>query len=207
MILPRMDAIVVSFASPSILHTLAHSVIAAIVKIFARYADQPEDSSWGMGTGWLAAPDVLVTAGHVADDFGRETHFGRAIVVKAYIGYSGANNIEPSLTSGHAQLRYGKTFITTAGWLQSRGGEERYDVAFLKLSEPFVGRLSLFSYAKTPLLGNQESIGVVGYPADKRDRDGEQGAEMYEQFERTNWNLNTSEENMLQYSIDTYPGK
>lgn len=53
-----------------------------------RYENQPNDNNWGMGTGWLIRPDLLVTAGHCAYDFGEE-RYGRATIVKAYMGYSG----------------------------------------------------------------------------------------------------------------------
>jgi V8-like Glu-specific endopeptidase len=169
-----------------------------------------------MATGWLIAPDMLVTAGHVAFDFGPTTQYGKAVIVKAYMGYSGAVNLTPTnlgSVNGAApavQLQYGATFITTTGWLQSGGQAERADVAFLKLSGSFIGNFKPFSYVDTPLSAPATSpvtIGVVGYPADEKNRVGEEGAEMYQSFLPTSWNLDTDFGNLLTYTISTYPGK
>ncbi len=63
--------------------------LTAIIKLLIRYREQPDDNAWGMGTGWLIAPDLLVTAGHCAYDFGEDTQYGPATIVKAYMGYAG----------------------------------------------------------------------------------------------------------------------
>ena len=49
-------------------------------------------------------------------------------------------------------------------------------------------------------------IGVVGYPGDKR-YDEENGAQMYQEFQKVKWNLDTAAEKMLEYRISTYIGK
>lgn len=46
----------------------------------------------------------------------------------------------------------------------------------------------------------------MGYPGDIME-DGERGARMYEMFTSTTYNLETSDQHMLQYKIDTYGGK
>jgi len=173
-----------------------------------RYKNQAAtDDHWGMGTGWLIRPDLLVTAGHCAYDFG-EGRLGPAVMVKAYMGYSGkANMTQYALNSGSVQLRMGKTFITPSGWLQSNGTDRQSDVSFLKLDRPFFGNFTPFAYAETPVIG-LEQIGVVGYPADKLDGGkSERGSRMYEMFSKVAWDLNKNEQNMLAYAISTYPGE
>lgn len=44
-----------------------------------------DDDRWAMATGWLVRPDIIVTAGHCAYDWG-SGKLGRAVRVKAYIG-------------------------------------------------------------------------------------------------------------------------
>ncbi|KUJ06758.1 uncharacterized protein LY89DRAFT_678347 [Mollisia scopiformis] len=156
----------------------------AIIKLFVCYERQPNDGNWGMATGWLIAPDLLVTAGHVAYDFGPTTQYGKAVIVKAYMGYTGAVNVTPTnLSRRNVQLQYGATFITTTGWLQSAGQAERADVSFLKLAGTFTGNFRPFSYIDTPLSGVAVNIGVVGYPADQQNSAGEAGAEMYQMIQ------------------------
>lgn len=187
--------------------------MVAIIKLFVRYEKQPNDGNWGMATGWLIAPDLLVTAGHVAFDFGPTTQYGKAVIVKAYMGYAGAVNLTPASLSSFngaapaVQLRYGATFITTSGWLQSAGQAERADVAFLKLNAPFTGKFTPFSYLDTPSSATSENIGVVGYPADEKNPAGEEGADMYEAYAPSTWNLATGYGNLLTYTISTYPGE
>jgi V8-like Glu-specific endopeptidase len=173
-----------------------------------RYENQSsDDERWAMGTGWLIAPDLLVTAGHCAFDFGDDDgnpKLGRAVHVKAYMGYAG----EQSLKESDVQFLWGATFITPAGWLNHEGRDRTSDVAFLKLDGKFTGKLNIFSYTDTPLEGKdngKEWIGVIGYPAD-RALDDEEGAEMYQMFSDTRWNLNAENDYMLQYGISTFQG-
>jgi V8-like Glu-specific endopeptidase len=48
-----------------------------------------------MGTGWLIAPNLLVTAGHC----GYDQSYGPVQEIKAYIGYKGRASVN-SLNSG-----------------------------------------------------------------------------------------------------------
>lgn len=102
----------------------------------------------------------------------------------------------------------GKTFITTSGWLQSEGGNRSSDVSFLKLENAFTGNdFKPFSYVDTPLSGS-DTIGVVGYPADKPgDEDAEKGSRMYELFINTEWDIAKNKRNMLAYPLSTFAGK
>jgi V8-like Glu-specific endopeptidase len=165
---------------------------------------QPNDTRYAMGTGWLIRPDLLVTAGHCAFDWSQNSGrgFRRATEVKAYIGYNG----KESINSPNVQFRTGVKIVTTEGWLRS--GQNRHDdVAFIQLNEPFSG-ISPLQYAATPETG-AETIGVVGYPGDKRYnelKNGELGAQMYQEFRSVNWNLQSSVNGMLEYQISTYKG-
>ncbi len=159
---------------------------------------EPGSTAWGMGTGWLITDDLLVTAGHCAYDWGNS--MGPVVTVKAYIGYSG----KASSSSDSVQLRMGKQVITTVGWLQSEGSDRKSDVAFIQLDRPFTGALNTISYEDTPIRG-AATLGVVGYPGDK-ERNGEKGAEMYEQFVQSSYDIETSRRRMLEYKISTFAG-
>lgn len=51
--------------TPKSFNKLTEEFTAAIVKLQMRYEGQGKDSTgWYMGTGWLIAPDIMVTAGH-----------------------------------------------------------------------------------------------------------------------------------------------
>jgi V8-like Glu-specific endopeptidase len=142
----------------------------AIVKIFAQY--EYSKGGWAMGTGWLIRPDLMVTAGHIV--FNHGSKFGRATVIKAYIGYSGKKSIG---TPG-VQFRTGSRCVTTAAWL-SRKGAKAFDVGFIRLNKPFDG-IEPIEFMETPTSGTS-LLGVVGYPGDL-EHDGERGAHMYEMF-------------------------
>lgn len=99
-----------------------------------RYEGQePDDQRHAMGTGWLVRDDTLVTAGHCAFDWSQNDGkgFGRAIEVKAYIGYNGKR----SINDPDVQFRHGVQIVTTEGWLQS-GVNRHHDVAFIRLDRP-----------------------------------------------------------------------
>ncbi|CAP61901.1 uncharacterized protein PODANS_5_2000 [Podospora anserina S mat+] len=170
---------------------------------------QPGDKSYAMGTGWLIAPDLLVTAGHnVFDWSGYGRGLGKAVDIKAYIGYHGRSNINSPIV----QFRSGKVVVTNAQWVVDRNNRHA-DVAFVKLDKPFTGNLRLFTYKNTPESGD-DMIGVVGYPADKtlEDADGreEKGALMWEQFTSITYVLDSAKNKgrgMLKYRISTFGGQ
>lgn len=173
----------------------------AIVKLFLRYASQEPNDPWITATGWLIAPDLIVTAGHSAFDWFYK--MGRLTQVKAYVGYNGRASAEDPTSS--VQFRQGNQVATTAEWLRSRG-VRAYNLAFIKVHQPFTGIVPV-KFQDTPRTG-RSSLGVVGYAGEIADQStGEKGARMYESFSNTRWNLEDSEYSMLEYEIDSYGGK
>ncbi|KAK3385751.1 hypothetical protein B0H63DRAFT_187295 [Podospora didyma] len=181
----------------------------SIVKLQIRYEGQsPDDSRYAIGTGWLIAPDTLVTAGSNVYDWysNGETGLGKAVHIKAYIGYHGMKNINSPIV----QTRLAKKVVTTGEWVSSGrlAGSRHRDIAMIQLDKPFTGNFRVFAYKKTPDSGDKR-IGIVGYPADKTHSE-ERGAEMYEEYQNTSWNLEKGDENpleMLRYRISTYGGQ
>ncbi|KAF5979295.1 glutamyl endopeptidase [Fusarium coicis] len=170
----------------------------SIVKIQSRFQDRGRPI-WMMGSGWLIRPDLLVTAGHVVFDWGR--NFGAADQIRCYIGYNGKESVK----SSQVQVRSGAKVVTPVEWIEN-SGNRRQDVAFIRLDKPFTGNLRLFSYLDTPEKGNGTYLGVVGYPGDKTLQ-GEQGAQMYEEFARSDWNIGESRRRMVEYSVSTFSGQ
>ncbi|KAL8923165.1 MAG: hypothetical protein Q9208_004728 [Pyrenodesmia sp. 3 TL-2023] len=170
----------------------------SIVKLFLRFQNAVNAGNWGIATGWLIAPDLLVTAGHCAFDWGYNQ--GKLVEIKAYIGYHGKANVnDPDV-----QFRKGKRVTTTPDWLKS-GKSRNADLALIKVEPPFEN-VTPINYADTPAKGLAK-LGVVGYPGDLRDsKTGEAGAHMYESYEPTSWSLAKNEYRMLEYQIDTYGG-
>lgn len=177
----------------------SNHVYLAIIKLMIQYKNQDGDSrAFAIGTGWLIADDLLVTAGHCAYDWGNS--MGPAVTVKAYMGYSG----KASIGKDSVQFRMGKRIITTVGWLQSEGRERTSDVSFIQLDRPFKGNLNKFTFEETPVQGTA-NLGVVGFPGDKT-LDGEHGAEMFEQFANIAYDVEKSKRHMLEYKISTFGG-
>jgi V8-like Glu-specific endopeptidase len=147
-----------------------------------------------------------VTAGHCAFDWSENDGkgFGRAIEIKAFIGYNGRASASPeALEKGVVQFRHGVKIVTTQKWLDS-GMFRQNDVSFIKLNQGFTG-ITPFAFKDTPFK-DKKMIGVVGYPGDK-DYQGERGAQMYEEFREVAWDRKTSATHMLEYRINTYKGK
>lgn len=171
----------------------------AIVKLQIKYENQDSsDPRYAQGTGWLVKNNLLVTAGHCA--FDHMYQFGKAVEVKAYLGYNG----KKSISQPDVQFRHGNRVVTTAKWIASDINRAN-DVSFIELDSPF-DDVQPFSSPVTPLNGEQVMLGVVGYPADKT-LDDEPAAQMYEMFGRTSWDLRNSASNMLEYKLSTYAGK
>ena len=166
------------------------------------YNNQAE-GGWAMGTGWLISDDVFVTASHCSYD--RAYQMRHATQVKAYIGYGG-HDPENSPT---VQSRLVKRITTTKGWLKA-GASKPYDVSFMQVDTPFTG-ITPIKPQNTPA-NCIEMLGVVGYPGDKVDpKTGENGAQMYEMYLKTRYDLGTQSDGMLEHVIDTvggnYPSK
>ena len=152
-----------------------------------------------MGTGWLVKPDVFVTAGHCSCDWSYS--YGRAIEVKAYIGYQG----NQSKDDPNVQFRPVKRIVTTKGWISGQGLKP-YDVSFMQVATPFTN-ITPIKFESTPAQGKTK-LGVVGYPGDLQDpKTKEKGAYMYEMFLDTQFDLSTQPDHMLQYRIDTFGGR
>jgi V8-like Glu-specific endopeptidase len=156
----------------------------------------PGEAAWPIATGWLVSGDVVVTAGHCAFDYSHS--YGRLIKAKAYVGYG----------SSTVAFRYGTAVAATHGWINNEGSEPS-DLSFIKLQSKFESTEveKFYEFAATPLWGKGVELGVVGYPGDIVNISGERGAEMYEMFRPTNYDLASSKDHMLQYQIDTYGGK
>ncbi|KAI4230203.1 MAG: hypothetical protein LQ349_006282 [Xanthoria aureola] len=170
----------------------------SIVKLFLRFQNAVNAGSWAIATGWLIAPDLLVTAGHCVFDWGYNQ--GKLVEIKAYIGYHGKTNANDP----NVQFRKGKRVTTTPDWLKS-GKYRSADLALIKVEPPFEN-VTPINYTDTPANGLAK-LGVVGYPGDLRDsKTGEAGAHMYESYEPTSWSLAKNEYGMLEYQVDTYGG-
>lgn len=175
----------------------------AIVKIQSCFVNRDTgESLWMMGTGWLIRPDLLVTAGHVVYDWGRR--LGAATQIKCYIGYNGRDSVK----GPDVQPRYGKTIVTTAEWITAVDNRPR-DVAFIQVHKPFTGALRTFGFVDTPA-SDTCLLGVVGYPGDKALDSGgrtETGAQMYEQFKKTTYSLDSGARHMIEYKVSTFGGE
>ncbi|KAJ0164753.1 Glutamyl endopeptidase [Colletotrichum tanaceti] len=176
----------------------------SVVKIQACF-NKGSGSVWMMGSGWLISPDTVVTAGHVVYDWGHRLQ--SATEIKCYIGYSG----RASIGTPTVQARFGERIVTTAEWIEA-AGNRRHDVAFIKVNRPFTGNLRNIPFRETPLFARDATIGVVGYPGDKylegKDgQSGEKGAQMYEEFAPTEYDLKKSERHMIEYQVSTFAGQ
>ncbi|PPJ55373.1 hypothetical protein CBER1_08698 [Cercospora berteroae] len=167
-----------------------------IIKLMIKYAQKP--NSMAHGTGWLIRPDLIATAGHNVYDWGHNA--GQAIEIKCYAGWSGASRI-----NGSVEFRRASRVVTTERWLQTRGSKP-HDFALIQVEKPFTN-VTPFSFIETPPFQDNVRLGVVGYPAETRDENGERGAKMFQMFLQTEWNLEKQPDTMLEYSIDTEGGQ
>ncbi|KAL8378022.1 hypothetical protein RB595_008626 [Gaeumannomyces hyphopodioides] len=178
----------------------------SVVKIQARFG-----SHWMMATGWLIKPNLLVTAGHVVFDWTQD--LGQVQEVRCYIGYHGRGSVPTTSDSSSGtppavQCRWGAKVVTTLQWVTNNNDRTRAkDFALIELAKPFIGKLNLFKFTNTtPVIGTGVILGVVGYPGDKSVGT-ESGAEMYEQFLATDYNLETNKNHMIEYKISTFGGQ
>ncbi|KAF9766740.1 hypothetical protein IL306_000813 [Fusarium sp. DS 682] len=137
------------------------------------------DPRWAQGTGWLIAPNLVVTAGHCA--FDHTYNFGKA-----------------------AKFRRGVKIVTPKEWITNDINRAN-DVSMIWLEKPFEMIVPI-TYNPTPTFVNNSDLGVVGYPSDKTLED-EPGAQMYEMFKNTTCDLSKTSLNMLEYTISSAAGQ
>ncbi|UQC76855.1 ATP synthase F1 [Colletotrichum lupini] len=180
----------------------------SVVKILAAFNNGSGGTVWMMGSGWLISPDTVITAGHVVYDW--KYRYQRAKEIKCFIGYAGRSSVDSE--KHDVQARLGERVITTLEWVQSGPQIRTHDVAFIKLDRPFEGDLNMFPVQDPTPVSGEVRLGVVGYPGDKelpgsRGEDGEGGALMYQEFARTEYDLQDSTLHMIEYRVSTYEGQ
>ncbi|KAJ4016254.1 hypothetical protein NW752_003376 [Fusarium irregulare] len=171
----------------------------SIAKLQIRFEKQLSgDDRWAQGTGWLIADNLVVTAGHCA--FDHTYNFGKAVKIRAYIGYDGKGSIGKS----DVQFRQGIEIATPKEWIASDINRAN-DVSLIMLETPF-DKVKPINYNPTTTTFQNWNLGVVGYPADKTLHD-EPGAQMYEMYKVTTCDLSTTSLNMLEYTISSGSGQ
>lgn len=171
------------------------------MKLFLRYTNQKASDPLTIATGWLIAPDLIVTAGHSVFDWTYKK--GRLTQAKAYIGYNGKASSDDLKSA--VQFQPASQVAAPSEWLRSKG-MKAYDLAFIKVQQPFTGIVPI-KFEDTPKSA-LSTIGLVGYAGNIADQhSGEKGAHMYEIFQNTNWDLENSEYAMLEYALDPYGGE
>ncbi|KAF5974706.1 glutamyl endopeptidase [Fusarium coicis] len=170
----------------------------SIVKLQIRFEGQDaSDSRHAQATGWLIMPHLIITAAHCVYDHTYD--FGKAVQVRAYVGYNGKNSIDKP----GAQFRRGLKVVVPKDWIISdtnRGS----DVAFIKVDE----FSDVVRIAQQPTNGIVEKMfrSVVGYPCDKSLGD-ERGAQMYEMSKITDCDLSKTALNLLEHTISFANGQ
>ncbi|CAI7590036.1 unnamed protein product [Penicillium glandicola] len=144
-----------------------------------------------IGTGWLIADDVIVTAGHCLYD----SNGGYLKSIKAYIGYQGPE--ETALKRNQCQIRLGQIAVLPAEYIKT--SHTVHDVGFIKLDRPF-DDVQPFRPQDTPRSASGIRLGVVGYPGDINS-----GNDMFEHWDQTEIDL--SKNGYLSYHIDTEVGE
>ncbi|KAF5681838.1 glutamyl endopeptidase [Fusarium denticulatum] len=170
----------------------------SIVKLQIRFEGQDaSDTRHAQATGWLIMPHLIITAAHCVYD---HTHdFGKAIHVRAFVGYNGKNSVDKP----GVQFRRGLKVVVPKDWIISdtnRGS----DVAFIKVDE--FSDIERISQQPTVGIIDKMPLSVVGYPCDKSLGD-ERGAQMYEMSKRIDCDLSKTAFNMLEHTISFASGQ
>lgn len=140
-----------------------------------------------VGTGWLAGPRTVMTAGHCVY---HQTQLG---------GWAERIEIAPGRDDG--QTPFGvitsRDFSTVQGWMEDEDPE--YDFGVIHLKDPLGDRLGWFSIGSLPAHDLESyRVNISGYPADR-------GAGRQQWF-HANRILHVSDRRIF-YDVDTYGGQ
>lgn len=115
------------------------------------------------GTGWLAGPRLVVTAGHCV--FRRELNRFASRIVVSPGRCDAAHSITPQTVLPAGGRFRTNTYYRNAG--RSNGGKPEFDYGAILLPQPF-DQLKQFGYANLEASRLKEgTFNVVGYPVDK----------------------------------------
>ncbi|KAM0081305.1 hypothetical protein ACKRZS_006545 [Fusarium odoratissimum] len=169
-----------------------------IVKLQIQFEGQdPCDARHAQATGWLIMPHLIITAAHCVYD--HTYNYGKAVHVRAFVGYSGKNSIDQP----GVQFRRGLRAVIPKDWIISDTNRAS-DVAFIKVEK--FNNIVRISQQPTTGFVNKMLLSVVGYPCDKSLGD-ERGAQMYERTKTTECDLSKTAFNMLEPTMSFAGGQ
>ncbi|EXL76694.1 hypothetical protein FOPG_08591 [Fusarium oxysporum f. sp. conglutinans race 2 54008] len=170
----------------------------SIVKLQIQFEGQdPSDAHHAQATGWLIMPHLIITAAHCVYD--HTYKYGKAVHVRAFVGYSGKNSIDQP----GVQFRRGLRAVISKDWIISDTNRAS-DVAFIKVEE--FNNIVRISQQPTTGFVNKMLLSVVGYPCDKSLGD-ERGAQTYEMTKTTDCDLSKTAFNMLEHTMSFSGGQ
>ncbi|KAF5267605.1 hypothetical protein FOXYS1_1503 [Fusarium oxysporum] len=170
----------------------------SIVKLQIQFEGQdPSDARHAQATGWLIMPHLIITAAHCVYD--HTYNYGKAVHVRAFVGYNGKNSIDQP----GVQFRRGLRAVIPKDWIISDTNRAS-DVAFIKVEE--FNNIVRISQQPTTGFVNKMLLSVVGYPCDKSLGD-ERGAHMYEMTKTTDCDLSKTAFNMLEHTMSFAGGQ
>lgn len=144
------------------------------------------DGSQAVGSGWMAGPRCVITAGHCVHDGGA----GGAFVSNIQVIPGSDANKRPYGSY------YSSRFYTVRGWTNDASPE--YDYAAIILSSDVGSRVGTYGYANySNSTLNNMLVNTAGYPGDKPS-----GTQW-----RTAGNIQTISERQLFYMFDTFGGQ
>ena len=129
----------------------------------------------GKGTGFLVAPNLVLTAGHCIKSSGAEPP--SSITFSAGINYDGTSFYEEPVAISDAEV-----IVMPTEW--SDNYDPNYDWALLKLSKPLGNTIGYLSCESIVDLENTD-ITIYGYPLDYHT---EEGAQQVTSFGKIRWN-------------------
>ena len=155
-------------------------------------------SGMAIGTGWLAGPSTVVTAGHCVfhASLGGSGWAKRIDVIPGLNG-SDVPRFGPLTAAGATAARQ---FSAHTKWAMSTGAPNGdFDVGCIHLDKPLGDEAGWFTFAAmSPQELSDYTVNVAGYPADRGA-----GRELYHNANR----ITEITERRVHYEIDTYGGQ
>ncbi len=142
---------------------------------------------WGIGTGWIAGPRTIITAGHCV--YSTVLMGGWAHSIEVRLGFDNGSALLGSYTS--------TTFDCHLAWEKSEMPE--FDIGCIRLGndiDPTIGSFSIAALTDAEL--QDELVHIAGYPGDLSN-----GAKQYHHGNRIKY----ADPKRIFYDIDTYEGQ
>ncbi|KAJ8517438.1 hypothetical protein ONZ45_g5365 [Pleurotus djamor] len=174
-----------------VVHPVLYTAVVKLISHFQTHTGVQRKQ----GTGWFAASNIVVTAGHLVYDRVSCT------AIEIYMPCEEDQSVNIPDSDAQVCVHYGHQVITTEHWVRPHPSSDaqarRNDIAFIRFREPSHVPLNILKYTSMP--SSTRNL-FIPYPGAKEEPDAVHGHRAL-----TTWDVDADKDHMIKHQISTHP--